>query len=67
MVITESAVANTRLLGLGSKLYPSNIPCMLKKYLTQFMIICQHAFKFLPSRTLSERKAPLAGWGRLKS
>ena len=39
MVITEPAVASARLLGLGSKLYPSNIQGMLKKDLiTQFMI-----------------------------
>ena len=37
MVITEPAVASTRLLGLGSKLYPSNMPCMLNKDLSRFM------------------------------
>ena len=37
MVITEPAVASTWLLGLGSKLYPSNMQRILKKDLTQFM------------------------------
>ena len=37
MVITEPAVASARLLGLGSKLYPSNIPRVLNKDLTRFM------------------------------
>ena len=37
MVITEPAVASTRLLDLGSKLYPSNMQRILKKDLTQFM------------------------------
>ena len=64
MVITESSVANTRLLGPGSKLHPSNIPCMLKKDLiTQFMIQSPR----VRQNGASERKAPLAGWGRVKS
>jgi len=37
MVITEPAVPSTQLLGLGSKLYPSNMLCMLNKDLTRFM------------------------------
>ena len=37
MVTTEPAVPSTQLLGLGSKLYPSNILCMLNKDLTRFM------------------------------
>ena len=37
MVLTEPAKAKTRLLGLGSKLHPSNMQCMLHKDLTQFM------------------------------
>ena len=37
MVITESAVASTQLLGLSSKLYPSNMQRMLNKDLTRFM------------------------------
>ena len=37
MVTTKTAVASTWLLGLGSKLYPSNMLHMLKKNLSQFM------------------------------
>ena len=37
MVTTEPAVGSPRLLGLGSKLYPSNIQRMLNKDLSQFM------------------------------
>ena len=37
MVPTERAKAKTWLLGLGSKLHPSNMQCMLHKDLTQFM------------------------------
>ena len=37
MVITEPAVASARPLGLGSKLYPSNIPGMRNKGLTRFL------------------------------
>ena len=37
MVIPEIAVASEWLLGLGSKLYPSDIQCMLSKDLTQFV------------------------------
>ena len=37
MIITEPAVPSTQLLGLGSKLYPSNMLCMLNKDLTRFM------------------------------
>ena len=37
IVITEPAVASIRLLGLGSKLYPSNMRCMLNKDLIWFM------------------------------
>ena len=35
MVIIEPAVAGTRLIDLGSKLYPSNMPRVLNIYLTQ--------------------------------
>ena len=38
MVITVHAVASTRLLGLGSKLYPSNMPYRLNKDLTLYSI-----------------------------
>ena len=34
MVLTEPAKAKARLLGLGSKLHPSNMQCMLHKDLT---------------------------------
>ena len=37
MVLTKPAKAKARLLGLGSKLHPSNMQCMLHKDLTQFM------------------------------
>ena len=37
MVINDHAVASTRLLGMGSKLYPSNMPRMLNKDLTRSM------------------------------
>ena len=37
MVITKPSVASTRLLGLGLKLYPSNMLHMLYKDLTQLM------------------------------
>ena len=37
LVITEPAIPNARLLGLRSKLCPSNMPRMLNKDLTRFM------------------------------
>ena len=37
MVITELAVASTRLSGLGLKVYPSNMPSMHNEDVTQFM------------------------------
>ena len=37
MVLTASAKANSQLVGLGSKLHPSNMSCMLHKDVTQFM------------------------------
>ena len=37
MIIIEPAVASAWLLGLGSKLYPSNMLDMLNKDLTRFM------------------------------
>ena len=46
MVITEPAVPSAQLLGLDSKLYPSNMQRMLNKDLT---------------RRTSERKTPLTG------
>ena len=38
MVITELSVPSAQLLGLGSKLYPSNIQRMLNKGLTRFKL-----------------------------
>ena len=35
MVINDHAIASTRWLGLGSKLYPSSMPRMLNKDLTR--------------------------------
>ena len=55
MIITEPAVASTRLLGLGSKLYPSNMSSMLNKDLTRFL-------QRTPNRA-TERKALLTGCG----
>ena len=37
MVITEPVAVGVRVLGLGSKLYPSNMPHMLNKDLTRFV------------------------------
>ena len=37
MFITEPAISSTSILGLGSKLYSSNMQCMLNKDLTWFM------------------------------
>ena len=45
LVITEAAVVSARLLGLGSKLYGSNMPRMLNKDLTQFMLFLSWLFK----------------------
>ena len=50
-------IPSERLLGLGSKLYPSNMPRMLKKDLTPFT---QSLSRVRQNRT-SERKAVLAG------
>ena len=36
MVITEHIEPSAKLLGLGSKLYPSNVQRMLNKNLTRF-------------------------------
>ena len=55
MVITVSAVASTWLLGLGSKLYPSNMQRMLNKDLTRFMQILSRVHQKLAS----ERKTLL--------
>ena len=37
IVTTRTAVASAWLSGLGSKLYPSDMPCVLNKDLSQFM------------------------------
>ena len=37
MIIKKLAVVSARLLGLGSRLYPSNMPRMLNRDLTRFM------------------------------
>ena len=57
IVITEPAVASTRLLGLGSKLYPSNMQRILKKDLTQFT----ESLSRVRQNQASQRKALLAG------
>ena len=57
MIITEPAVPTARLLGLGSKLYPSNMQHMLKKDFSRFFSI----FRVHQNRE-SERKALMAGW-----
>ena len=55
---TEPVAVGVRVLGLGSKLYPSNMPCMLNKDPTRFVRrlsrVCQNQ--------TSKKKAPLAGW-----
>ena len=38
MAITEPAVASTRLLSLSAKLYPSNMPRMVNKDFSRFML-----------------------------
>ena len=38
MIITEPAVPTARLLGLGSKLYPSNMQHMLNKDFSRFFL-----------------------------
>ena len=56
MGITEPAVPSTRLLGLGLKLYPSNMHCMLNKDLTQLFR------EFTKIKQAKERQALLAGY-----
>ena len=56
MVVTELAVASTRLLGPGSKLYPSNMPGMPSKNLTPFM----QSISRVTQNQAREREAPLA-------
>ena len=56
MVVIELAVASTWLLGLGSKLYPSNMLRMLRKDLTPFM----QSISRVAQNQAREREAPLA-------
>ena len=63
MVITELTVASTRLLGLGSKLDPSNKACMLNKDLTQFMQSLSQEHQ----NRASERETLLAGYATLEN
>ena len=56
MIITEPAVPTARLLGLGSKLYPSNMQHMPNKDFSRF-------FESLSSTSKSRKwKALMAGW-----
>ena len=57
IVITESDVPNTWLLGLGSKLHPRNKKHMLDIDLTQLMQSLSQVFQ----NQASERKVLLAG------
>ena len=57
MVINKPAVASARLLGIGSKLYPHNMPCMLSNYLTR---ITQGLSRVRKNRS-GERKPLLTG------
>lgn len=57
MAIREPAEPNAHLLGLGSKLYPSNKQHMLCKDLTPFM----HSLSWERQSRASERKALIAG------
>ena len=57
LVITMPAEASAQLLGLGSKLYPSNIPSTLNKDLTWFM----QSLSRVHWNQTSEKRALLAG------
>ena len=63
MVITEPAVPSARLLGLGSRLYPSNMQRMLNKDLTQF----KQSLSRVRQNLESERKALLVGLSVVRS
>ena len=57
MAMTEPDVSSKRLLGLGLKLYHSNMPRMLNKDFTRFMQTpSEH------QNRVSKRTALLAGW-----
>ena len=58
VVINEPAVPSTWLLGLGGKLYPSNMSRMLKKDLTRFM----QGLSRVRQNRASERKVLLEAW-----
>ena len=58
MVMTDPIVPHGRLLGLGSKLYDSNMQRMLNKDLTQF----KQSLTWVPQNGASKRKALLARW-----
>ena len=60
MAITEPAVASARLLGLGSKLHPRNMPRMLNKNLTRF-IFSIHTESFSSTTKSSKRKKGSTG------
>ena len=62
MVITEPAVPSARALGLGSRLYPSNMQRMLNKDLTQF----KQSLSRVRQNLESERKALLVGQETIK-
>ena len=57
MVTIEPAVASARTLGLGLKVYPSNMQHMLNKDFTRFM----KSLSRVRQNRVSERKALLAG------
>ena len=57
MVITEPAIPSEQLLGLGSKLYPSNMQRMLNKDLT----LIKQSLSRVPQSRTSERKTLLTG------
>ena len=57
IVITEPAVQSAWLLGLGSRLYPSNMQRVLNKDLTQF----RQSLSRVRQNLESERKVLLAG------
>ena len=60
MVITESVIPGARLLGLGLKLYPSNMPRTLNKDLTRVM---QSPSRVQQTR-VSKTKALLSEWNK---
>ena len=53
LVITEPAVVSARLLGLGSKLCVSNVPRMLNKDLTQFMLCLSRVWQNRTSKRMA--------------